>query len=119
VLTRIRAIRRDWVDLSQAERDGERLANAAAVYRWELVRLAPRLGQVVAPKLAAAVHRDLRDLLNRAARGCQLLATGHRSHNTEFVCDGQSLLVESADFFERTVRRLDELVNASVARRAY
>jgi hypothetical protein len=115
---RIRTIRDEWVLLCNLERDRERLANAAAVFRWELARLAPRLGEVSIPELAATAHRDLQDALSGATRGCQLLATGHRSYNSGSVCDGQSLLVESADLVERVMQRIHETVNASDARSA-
>jgi hypothetical protein len=118
VVTRICTIRDEWVRLCNLERDRERLANAAAVFRWELARLAPRLGEVSAPEIASTLHRDFQDALSRTARGCQLLATGYRSHNSESVCDGQSLLLESADLVERLVRQLDEMVSASDARSA-
>jgi hypothetical protein len=51
----------------------------------------------------AGVHRDVLNAVVGAARACQLLANGYRSHKSEAVCDGQALLVE-------TVNEIDDLV---------
>jgi hypothetical protein len=50
-------------------------------------------------------HRVVRNALAGAARACQLLANGYRFHNSEAVCDGQALLVETiADINEQVAQ---------------
>lgn len=106
-LDRLRAVRDEWLALSRDVGDQEWVANTAAKARWELARLGQRAAEIHAPTLADTSHRDLLRALNDAARGCQLLATGTRSHKSEAVCDGQALLVEAAEAADRIGRGLD------------
>ena len=85
-----------WDGLRQIEPDNARLANTAAVNRWELVRLLRQLERLHVPDMLRRLHTELADALSDAARAWQLLATGYRSHKSEAVCDGQALLVEAA-----------------------
>jgi hypothetical protein len=83
-----------WNTLREVEPDNERLANAAAVNRWELMRLSKDAEHLVPPRTMLGTQRDLHNAVLGAARACQLLANGYRSHKSEAVCDGQALLVE-------------------------
>jgi hypothetical protein len=103
IATRLHAAFEDWLKLREVESDYVQLANAAAVNRWELMRLAKEAAQLEPPRSLAATHRDVHNAVVGAARGFQLLANGYRFHKSEAVCDGQALLVE-------TVADLNELV---------
>jgi hypothetical protein len=107
LVARVRGIRDEWVELREVEPDFERLANTAAVNRWELLRLCKQVERVEAPRAVNGVHRDLHDVIADSARACQLLANGYRFHKSEAVCDGQSLLVESVDELDALLRQLD------------
>jgi hypothetical protein len=99
----MRATFENWINMREIEPDHARLANAAAVSRWELMRLAQQTEEIEAPRSLAGVHRDVHNAVIGCARACQLLANGYRFHKSEAVCDGQALLVE-------TVRNINALV---------
>ena len=101
--TRMRGILDDWLGLRELEPDYNQLANTAAVYRWELMRLAREADELGPPRSIVSLHRDIHNAVVGAARACQLLANGYRSHKSEAVCDGQALLLE-------TVTEVNELV---------
>ncbi len=92
---RLQAIFEDWSALREVERDYARLANAAAVNRWELMRMARDANELEPPRSLSNVHRDVQNAVVGCARACQLLANGYRFHKSEAVCDGQALLVET------------------------
>jgi len=100
---RMRATLQDWVALREIEPDYTRLANAAAVNRWELMRMAREAESLEAPRSLASVHREVQNTVIGSARACQLLANGYRFHKSEAVCDGQALLLE-------TVSDIDDLL---------
>lgn len=110
LLPRLRAIRIEWIEQSRDEPSGERLANAASVYRWEVSKLGQQLDEIGVPRSGEHVHRDFQAVFADAARACQLLATGSRFHKSEAVCDGQTLLVEATDGAERLVGELNRLL---------
>ena len=85
----------DWGDLREIEPDNARLANAAAVNRWELMRMARDADELDPPRSLSSLHRDVQNAIVGCARACQLLANGYRFHKSEAVCDGQALLVET------------------------
>jgi hypothetical protein len=93
--SRVQAIYDDWLSLREHESDNFELANAAAVHRWELMRLAKSLEELSAPRSWSGVHRDVQNAVAGTARACQLLANGYRGHKSVAVCDGQALFVES------------------------
>ncbi len=95
IADRMRNALDEWVRMREIEPDNMRLANAAAVNRWELMRLAHEVEQRQPPRKLAGVHRDVHDSVLAAARACQLLANGYRFYKSEAVCDGQALLVET------------------------
>jgi hypothetical protein len=100
---RLRAIFDEWSTMREIEPDNIRLANAASVNRWELLRLAREIEHQPPPRSLASMQRDVHNDLIGAARACQLLANGYRFHKSEAVCDGQALLLE-------TVQDMAELV---------
>jgi hypothetical protein len=93
-VTRIQAIFERWLSLREVESDNSELANAAAVSRWELMRMAGSLEHLSPPRSLAGVHRAVENALLTSARACQLLANGYRGHKADVVCDGQALLLE-------------------------
>jgi hypothetical protein len=92
---RLQAIFDEWSALREVEPDYTRLANAAAVNRWELMRMARDANQLEPPRSLSNVHRDVQNAVVGCARACQLLANGYRFHKSEAVCDGQALLLET------------------------
>jgi hypothetical protein len=94
---RLRAMFDEWGSLREVEPDNARLANAAAVNRWELMRLARDVEHLEPPRSLSNLHRDIHNAVVGCARACQLLANGYRFHKSEAVCDGQALLVETVD----------------------
>ena len=96
-----------WDGLRQIEPDNARLANTAAVNRWELMRLLRQLERLHVPSMVSKLHKELSAALHDAARAWQLLATGYRSHKSEAVCDGQALLVEAAAAVQIISRELE------------
>jgi hypothetical protein len=92
---RVQAIFDDWNSLREIEPDNARLANAAAVNRWELMRLAKEVERFTPPRPLGGMQREVHSAVVASARACQLLANGYRFHKSEAVCDGQALLVES------------------------
>jgi hypothetical protein len=103
---RLRGLFEAWEALREIEPDYSRLANAAAVNRWELMRLAHDTQQLQTPRAMAGAHRELHTALGDAARACQLLANGYRFHKSEAVCDGQALLVDTLAALDRLVAQL-------------
>jgi hypothetical protein len=93
-VSRVQAIFDDWLRLREIESDNGALANAAAVSRWELMRMARALEHLSPPRSLGGVHRAVQSALLTSARACQLLANGYRGHKAEVVCDGQALLLD-------------------------
>jgi len=104
VAGRVHEIFDSWLQLREHASNNFELANAAAVNRWELMRLARLTEHLSPPRSLNGTHRDLHNAVVGAARACQLLANGYRGHKSEAVCDGQALLVE-------TVADLSELID--------
>ncbi len=84
----------DWNAHREVEQDNQRLANTAAVNRWELMLLARETEALAAPRSMLGIQRNLQNAVKDAARACQLLAIGYRSHKAHAVCDGQALLID-------------------------
>jgi hypothetical protein len=106
-----------WDGLRQFEPDNARLANMAAVNRWELLRLLRQLQRRRAPRMVRSLHRDLSDALSDAARAWQLLANGYRFYKSEAVCDGQALLVDAAAAVQGISQELQARWGPSVLQR--
>ena len=107
LIRRVREILDAWAQLREIEPEAPRLANVAAVNRWELLRLSQQADQLVAPRGAGDVPRQLAPCIADAARGFQLLASGYRSHKSEAVCDGQTLVFDSLAALQDLSRRLE------------
>jgi hypothetical protein len=117
LVARVSHMRDEWLSLSQLEPDFERLANVAAVNRWELARIHEQHQQETAPRLAAGQQRTVLAALVDLARAFQLLANGHRFHKSDAVCDGQVLLVETVDRLAAVQQRLAALQPRAAAAR--
>jgi hypothetical protein len=106
VADRLREVFDDWVATREIELDHSRLANVAAVNRWELMRLARRTDQLDAPRSLSRVQRTVHQAVVASARAYQLLANGYRFHKSEAVCDGQAMLVDTVDDMSALVTQL-------------
>ncbi len=85
----------EWFEQSALFADSERLANVAAIHRWEAATLGQGLERLAPPAALARAHADLVSAVQMASRAAQLLSGGSRFHNANAVCDGQTLLEES------------------------
>ena len=101
---RVRSIFDAWVAMREVEGNYARLANASAVNRWELMRLAKQSERVYAPRALSDVQRETSQAVTASARACQLLANGYRFHKSEAICDGQALLVEAVQDLDNLTR---------------
>ena len=106
LVARLPAMFDDWGVMREIEPDNARLANAAAVIRWELMRLAKEVEHLEPPRSLFNVQRDVQSAIVGSARACQLLANGYRFHKSEAVCDGQALLVETVQDMHELVEQL-------------
>jgi hypothetical protein len=106
IASRLQSIFEDWLALREVEADNAVLANAAAVHRWELMRLARTAEHLEAPRSWTGIHRDVHNAVLGSARACQLLANGYRVHKSVVVCDGQALLVDSIGEINGLVEQL-------------
>ncbi len=113
LVERVVGIRDEWLEAAGGQPVDEQIANTASVRRWELARLASQLAEVAPTVVAASAHQQLRQAVEDAARGCQLLATGARSHKSEAICDGQVLLVKAAESVERVLLEIDARLGRS------
>lgn len=97
-LDRLHALHDEWLEATREDIDQARLANRAAVSRWEAGRLSEELEQRT-ERLAAVEdeHRRVAAEVRDAARAFQLLAHGTRFHKADAVCDGQVLLVGAVE----------------------
>jgi len=85
----------EWFELTAEVGDSEKLANAAAIHRWEAATMARTLEGVPPPPELASEHGDLIETLQLSRRASQLLSSGSRYHNANAVCEGQMLLTEA------------------------
>jgi hypothetical protein len=106
VASALRRVFDEWGAMREIEPDNARLANAAAVNRWELMRLAGHVEALEPPRSLVHAQRDVHNAVIGAARACQLLANGYRFHNSDAVCDGQALLVETVQDMSSLVAQL-------------
>jgi hypothetical protein len=95
IARRMQSVFDDWLSLREIESDNGELANAAAVNRWELMRLARSAEALQPPRSWASIHREVHEAVLGSARACQLLANGYRGHKSEAVCDGQALWLDT------------------------
>src|SRR5438045_2529445 len=59
IAARVRGIFDEWLLLREVEPDNAQLANAAAVNRWELMRLLKAAGGLEPPRSLSGIHRDV------------------------------------------------------------
>ncbi len=109
ILDRASHLYAGWLESTREERDQERLANMAAVLRWELATLLSELVQLNAPAPLAQRHRDLVHSLGRAARAAHMLANGYRFCNFGKLCDGQTGLQDSMAAVQRTRKLMEAM----------
>jgi hypothetical protein len=105
--TQVRQVFDAWVALREIEPDYARLANAASVNRWEMLRLAEQIKRLRPPRALSGVQRNVMSTVVAAARACQLLANGYRFHKSEAICDGQALLVDIVENLDDLILQID------------
>jgi hypothetical protein len=103
LLTRWEDLHQHWLVAVDEQRRNERLANAAAVYRWQLNSIGAQLEALTVPAAVANWHGALVEALAVASSGTRQLSHGYRFHNVRMICDG-GLLLEEARERERAVR---------------
>jgi hypothetical protein len=96
-LERAEHLYHEWFEQVSLFVDNEKLANAAAIHRWETATMGQRLARLEAPPLLARPHAELVAALRLASRAAQLLSNGSRFHSAGAVCDGQTLLGASRE----------------------
>jgi len=115
LLLRCEALHNRWIEQLEEQRRSDRLANAAAIYRWYLNHLQETLARLEAPPPLASCHAALATALATAYRATQLLSQGYRFHNVRRICDG-GVLLEDARAQGQAIRQLLEtLVSGSPA----
>jgi hypothetical protein len=97
LLTRWEDLHQHWLVAVDEQRRNERLANAAAVYRWQLNAIGAQLEALTVPPAVATWHEALVKALGVASSGTRLLSHGYRFHNVRMICDGGLLLEEACE----------------------
>lgn len=93
-------------DKVNAGTDGEPLANAASICRWELLILRERLLEwEFTPALRSVRSQVVREL-DGAAAAARTLSSGYRFHNLNRICDGGQALDEHLEALARLRARL-------------
>ncbi|MBV9547704.1 MAG: hypothetical protein JOY61_25300 [Chloroflexi bacterium] len=106
LVDRLRVMFEEWGAMREFVPEYDKLANVAAVNRWELMRLAHESEQLHSPRSMAATQRELHEALTSGARAWQLLANGYRFHKSEAVCDGQALLIDTLAQVDRLIQQV-------------
>lgn len=109
MLDRAEHLYQQWIEQAAMFVESERLANAAAVQRWDLATMKQMAEGAIPPRGLARAHADFVASLHVASRAAQLLNSGHRFHTASAVCDGTTLLEEARQqrqSAEREIRRL-------------
>lgn len=90
----------------QASSEGQPLANAASVCRWELLILRERvLGLDVEPQYRSVRSQVAREL-DGAATAARVLSAGYRLHSLDRICDGGEALDDRLEALARIRSRL-------------
>ena len=103
---RAEALYHEWFEHTALVADSEKLANAAAIHRWEAATLARRLEGIAPPAELEDDHDRLVEAVHLASRAAQLLSSGSRYHNANALCEGQMLLTESRSRQLKALARL-------------
>ena len=86
--------------------DGDPLANAASICRWELLILRERLLEwEFTPSLRTARSQVVREL-DGAAAAARTLSSGYRFHNLNRICEGGQAFDEHLEALSRIRTRL-------------
>src|SRR5438105_4497638 len=102
-----------WLMALDEQRRTERLANAAAVYRWQLNAVLARFEALAVPSALRAWHDALLEALGAASRGTHLLSHGYRFHIVRTICDGGLLLEEAREQEQAARTALQSAVSLS------
>ena len=94
-LDRAERLYEQWFEHVALLDDSEKLANVAAIHRWEVATMGQALAGVTPPPIFARPHAEIVASLTMASRAAQLLSNGSRFHTANAVCDGQTLLEAS------------------------
>jgi hypothetical protein len=103
LLARWEELHERWLIALDEQRRTERLANAAAVYRWQLNAVLARIEALPVPSTLRTWHDALLEALGAASRGTHLLSHGYRFHVVRTICDG-GVLLEDAREQQQAVR---------------
>jgi hypothetical protein len=114
LLARCEELHERWLVALDEQRRNERLANAAAVYRWQLTAVLARLEALPVPSTLQAWHDALLEALGAASRGTHLLSHGYRFHVVRTICDGGLLLEEAREQQQALRDVLQSAVSLSV-----
>src|SRR3712207_6848042 len=76
IADRAEALYHGWFEHTALVADSEKLANAAAIHRWEAATLARRLERVTPPAELERDHARLVEAVHLASRAAQLLSSG-------------------------------------------
>lgn len=96
-LDRAERLCQEWFEQASLFLDNEKLANAAAIHRWETATMSQNLARIVPPAVLAQAHTEAVASLLLASRAAQLLSNGSRFHSASAVCDGQTMLQEARE----------------------
>ncbi len=109
ILDRAERLYGQWFEQAALFVNSEKLANAAAIHRWQIATMKQAVERATPPPALASAHAELIRALQVASRAAQLLSRGSRFHNASAVCDGHTLLEEARQqrlVAERQIRRL-------------
>ncbi|MFN8526436.1 MAG: hypothetical protein U0821_25325 [Chloroflexota bacterium] len=94
-LDRAEALYAEWFRQAAAFEEPVRMANSAAIHRWEAATLGHTLDVLPVPPILVPAHNVAVEGLALASKAAQLLSSGTRFHNTSAICDGQLMLEDS------------------------
>lgn len=114
LLARWEELHERWLVALDEQRRTERLANAAAVYRWQLNAVLARFELLPVPSALRAWHEALLEAFGAASRGTHLLSHGYRFHVVRIICDGGLLLEEAREQEQAARYALESAVSLSV-----
>ena len=90
----------------QAPADSQVLANAASIYRWELLMLRERVLELDIPDRYNSARSQLAQRLDEAASAARVLSYGYRFHSLDRICNGSQALDEHLSALQRLRSRL-------------
>src|SRR3712207_3328249 len=78
VLERAERLYVQWLEQAALFVDSEKLANAAAIHRWQVATMKQAIAGATPPPALASAHTALVEALQVASRAAQLLSSGSR-----------------------------------------